>query len=99
MPANKKYLSTPWQQFAKLTAGLIGGYIISALLCMCLALWLPNPKKVLITSIYLLFIFWTCFLIIPYLFKNGWVSWLVYLIIITVLYIGYYLGIQQNPFA
>ena len=28
MPANKKYLSTPFQRFLKITAGFIGGYVV-----------------------------------------------------------------------
>ncbi|GFD71674.1 hypothetical protein ABMY20_04465 [Tenacibaculum sp. SSH1-16] len=99
MPANSKYLNqSPWQQFAKISAGLIGGYIISALLHMCLVLWLPNPKGILITSIYTIFIVWGALLIVPYLFKNGWKAWVIYLIISIILYVIYYLGNQQNPF-
>ncbi|CAM1371269.1 conserved membrane hypothetical protein [Tenacibaculum sediminilitoris] len=100
MPANSKYLNqSPWQRFAKISAGLIGGYIISALLHLCLVLWLPNPKEVLITSIYTIFIIWGALLIVPYLFKNGWKAWILYIIISIILYIIYYLGSQQNPFV
>ncbi len=100
MPANSKYLTqSPWQQFAKISAGLIGGYIISALLHMCLILWLPYPKEILITSIYTIFIVWGALLIVPYLFKNGWKVWGIYLFISIMLYAFYYLGEQQNPFV
>lgn len=99
MPANTKYLTTSsWQQFAKITAGIIGGYIISALFHMSLALWLPNPKEVLITSIYTHYIVWTALLIVPYLFKNGWKAWGVYIVVAILLYIAFYFGNQQNPF-
>ncbi|MGB1041912.1 MAG: hypothetical protein ACPGU6_00830 [Tenacibaculum sp.] len=100
MPANPKHLTkSSWQQFAKITAGIIGGYIVSALFHMCLALWLPNPKEVLITSIYTLYIVWCVLLIIPFLFKNGWKAWGLYLLISCILFIGYYFGNQQNPFV
>ncbi|QXP60426.1 hypothetical protein [Olleya sp. HaHaR_3_96] len=100
MPANTKYLNTsPWQQFAKISAGILGGYIISAVLHMCLSLWLPNPKEVLITSIVTLFIVWCALLIIPFLFKNGWKAWLLYIVIITLLYSIYLIGNQNNPFV
>lgn len=100
MPANPKYLSeSPWQKLAKISAGLIGGYIISALLHLCLILWLPSPKKILITSIYTIFIVWGALLVIPYLFKNGWKAWALYGIISIALYGIYYLGNQQNPFV
>ncbi|MCG1036120.1 hypothetical protein [Polaribacter sargassicola] len=100
MPANTKYLTTSaWQKTAKITAGLIGGYIITALFHISLALWLsPYHKEVLITSIYTVFILWGILLIIPFLFKNGWKVWGLYLIISIVLYIIYFLGKQQNPF-
>jgi len=99
MPANRKYLhKSSWQQFAKISAGILGGYPISALFHMCLSLWLPNPKEVLITSIFTLFIVWCVFLILPFLFKNGWKAWGVYLLLILVLFGIYYLGNQNNPF-
>ena len=100
MPANPKYLTTsPWQQFAKISAGVIGGYIVTALLHMCLALWIPYSKEVLITSIYTHFIIWCVLLIVPYLFKNGWKDWGLYVIISILLFGIYYLGNQQNPFV
>jgi len=100
MPANPKYLNNSlWQKIAKISAGILGGYIITALLHMSLALWLPNPKEVLITSIFTLLIVWCILLIIPFLFKNGWKSWLLYLSIIIILYGTYFLGNQNNPFV
>lgn len=99
MPANPKYLTkSPWQKFAKLSAGILGGYIITALIHMCLPLWLPFAKEMLITSIFTFFIVWCALLIVPYLFKNGWKAWLLYLAISIVLYTIYYFGNQQNPF-
>ncbi|MDB0600749.1 hypothetical protein [Tenacibaculum maritimum] len=99
MPANSKYLNkSPWQQFAKISAGILGGYIITALLHMSLALWLPHPKEVLITSIYTYFIVWTVLLIVPFLFKNGWKAWGLYILISLFFYVLYYSGNQQNPF-
>lgn len=100
MPANPKYLtSSPWQRFAKLSAGVFGGYIISALLHMVLALFVPYHKEVLISSTFTFFIFWVAFIIFPYLFKNGWWAWGVYLVLILVLYGLYYWGDKQNPFV
>ncbi|ALJ06343.1 hypothetical protein APS56_14880 [Pseudalgibacter alginicilyticus] len=99
MPANTKYLNkSPWQQFAKITAGIFGGYLISALLHMCLSLWLPNSKNILISSIFTLFIVWCALLIVPFLFKNGWKAWLLYLFFIVLLYGLYVIGNTNNPF-
>ncbi|MDO5981425.1 hypothetical protein [Flavivirga spongiicola] len=99
MPANLKYLNkSPWQQFAKISAGLLGGYIITALSHMSLALWLPYPQGILISFIFTFFIVWCALLIIPFLFNNGWKAWLLYSGIITVLLGIYILGNQNNPF-
>jgi hypothetical protein len=99
MPANTKYLTkSSWQKTAKITAGIIGGYIITALFHLSLALWLPYHKEILITSIYTVFILWGILLIIPFLFKNGWKTWLLYIVISILLYGIYFLGKQQNPF-
>lgn len=99
MPANPKYLNTsPWQQFAKISAGIIGGYIITSMFHMVLALALPFGKEVLITSIFSSFIVWCTLLIIPFLFKNGWKTWAVYLFTIIGLYSIYFFANQQNPF-
>ena len=98
MPANTKYLTQSlWQRLAKIVAGFVGGFIISALLHMCFALWLPNNKKeILITSIYTVTIVWGVLLIIPYLFKNGWKVLALYLILSIILYTLYYFTNQQN---
>lgn len=100
MPANPKYLNnSPWHQGAKISAGVLGGYIITALFHMSLALWLPSPKNVLITSVFTFFIVWGALLIIPFLFKNGFKSWALYSVIIILFYVIYHFGNQQNPFV
>jgi len=99
MPANPKYLSTsPWQKGSKISAGIIGGYLITSLFHMVLALVLPNGKAIIITSIFSAIILWSTLLIIPFLFKNGWKAWLLYLAIIILLYTLYFFANQQNSF-
>ncbi|MCL6219217.1 hypothetical protein [Zunongwangia pacifica] len=98
MPANKKYLTTSFhQKFAKLTAGIIGGYSISALVHLLLGFWLPDHKIVFITSVFSLFLLWMLLVIIPYLYKNGWKVWGIYLSIIILLYVGVYFGKLYHP--
>lgn len=100
MPANKKYLTTSsWQRFAKISAGILGGYIISALLHMTLALWLPVHMKALITSVFTLYMSWCTLIVTAFLFKNGWKTWALYLGIILLLFGTYFLGIKTNPFV
>ncbi len=99
MPANPKHLNkSPWHQFAKISAGIIGGYLISSFFHMSLALWLPNHKQVLISFIFTFYMVWCALLMIPFLFKNGWKAWALYILAIIVLYATYYLGNQSNPF-
>ncbi len=100
MPANPKHLTkSTWQQFAKISSGLLGGYIISSLFHMSLALWLPYSKEVLITAIYTHYIVWCGLLIVPFLFKNGWKAWALYAAVIVLVYVIYYFGNQYNSFV
>lgn len=100
MPANPKYLNNnPWQRFAKLSSGLLGGYFITALLHLIASILLPFHKEILVTSIITFFIIWCVFIILPYIFKNGWKVWLIYLGLIVVLGILYYLIQPLNPFV
>ncbi|WP_339702345.1 hypothetical protein [uncultured Marixanthomonas sp.] len=98
MPANKKHLTTSsWQRFAKISAGILGGYIISVLLHIALAYWLPNPEIVLITSVFTLYILWVTIIILSFLAKNGWKLWAIYLSISILLSIAIYFGKMYNP--
>lgn len=100
MPANPKYLTqSKWQKFAKLSAGILGGYLISALLHMVFILLLPFHKEALVSSTFSLFIVWVVLLIIPYLFKNGWKVWGLYVVAILFLSVLFYFVNQQNPFV
>ncbi|MGI9526515.1 MAG: hypothetical protein ACR2MS_05325 [Weeksellaceae bacterium] len=99
MPANPKHLTkNPWQRLAKISAGIVGGYFITALLHMMMALLLPNHLEVLITSVITYFVVWSFFLLLPFTFKNGWKVWLFYILGIAILY-GLFILIQpSNPF-
>ena len=93
MPANQKYLTTSkWKRFAKITAGVFGGYAISASLHMLIALWFSYHKTVLITAVYSLFLVWMLFFILAFLFKSPCKIWAVYLVIIAVNCLAVYYG-------
>lgn len=87
MPANKKYLSSGWQRFAKVTAALIGALLLVSFFFAALAFWLPDYKIAVVTSVYALFPLWVVLMIIPFLFENGWKCWLYYFIALLVLYL------------
>lgn len=92
MPANKKYLSSGWQRFAKVTAAILGSLLISSFLFAALAFWLPDYKTAVVSSVFGLFPVWITLMVVPFLFENGWKCWLYYLGILILLYILIYLG-------
>ncbi|MEM7509319.1 MAG: hypothetical protein AAF388_00220 [Bacteroidota bacterium] len=79
MPANKKYLTnSPWQKGAKLTAGFIGGFILSSSFHTAIASWW-NRAEVVATSGFSLFLLWAGLMIVAFLAKNGWKLWGIYI--------------------
>lgn len=95
MPANKKELSTPIQRFAKITAGFIGGYVLTQSFHMFLALWWDIPNAIM-TLRCIGFILWCVLLILAFLAKNGWKVWAIYLIL-SLVFIG--LIYYKQPFT
>ena len=89
MPANPKYLSSNWQKFAKLTCGFIGGYMVSGSLHLLIGSLVAQKQNYLVTSIVSIYLLWGVLLILPYLFRNGWRVWFLY-IVITGMNIGLY---------
>ena len=67
MPANPKYLSSGPDRAAKITAGLIGGYLLSAMFHYVLGLLVENKAAVVATSVYTLYMLWMVFFIIPFI--------------------------------
>ncbi len=92
MPANKKYLSSGWQRFAKVTAAILGSLLISSFLFAALAFWLPDYKTAVVTSVFGLFPVWIILMVVPFLFENGWKCWLYYLGILVLLYVLIHFG-------
>lgn len=86
MPANKKYLTnTPLQAFAKISAGFVGGYMVTEGLHLTMAVFFDLANAVM-TLRYLGFVIWVGLMIVALLFKNGWKAWLLYLIISLIFY-------------
>ena len=92
MPANPKYLTpSAWQRFAKITAALLGGYLVSTLCHTALASWLDRPK-VIITSSFSAFMLWIVLMLWAFLSKNGWRIWGIHLLLALLLGGVTYLG-------
>ncbi|WP_020533218.1 hypothetical protein [Flexithrix dorotheae] len=80
MPANPKYLTnSPWQRFAKISAGFLGGFGVSITFHLALAAWLNRPN-IIITSAFTAFLLWGGLMILAFLAKNGWKLWGFYLL-------------------
>ena len=91
MPANPKYLTTSkWARFAKLSAGLAGGFLVSASFHIFLGNFFSKPT-VVVTSYFSGFLLWSALMILAFLSKNGWKLWGIY-ILFSLLFIasGYY---------
>lgn len=97
MPANRKYLTTSkWQRFAKISAAILGGYLVSATFHIALASWF-NHVTVIITSTYSAFIVWATLMIFAFLAKNGWRIWGIYILVSLTLVGVNILGKMFNP--
>ncbi|MEM9919523.1 MAG: hypothetical protein AAF990_15605 [Bacteroidota bacterium] len=70
-----------WQRFAKITAGFIGGFGVSAAIHIVLAIWFDR-SIVLITSSFSSFLLWSVLFVVAYIPRNGWRVWAIYLSII-----------------
>lgn len=99
MPANPKYLTqSKGERFVKITAAIIGGYLVSISFHLALASWF-NRADVIITMAFSGFIVWVALMIVAFLAKKGWKIWLIYLGL-TVLFSGLvYLGQIYNTIA
>ena len=99
MPANPKYLTqSKWQRFAKITAAILSGYLVSISFHVALASWFDRAN-IMITMAFSGFILWVALMVVAFLSKNGWKIWLIYLGI-SLLFLGIlYLGQTYNPIA
>ena len=84
MPANPKYLSSSGQRVLKITAGILGGLILTVFIHNALGILLKDKGWLIITSAYSSFILWVTLLIIAFLSKNGWKIWGIYITLICI---------------
>ena len=90
MPANKKYLSNPKQRVLKITAGILGGLIVTILFHNAFASLLEDKGWLIITSAYSSFLVWIFLLVMAFMAKSGWKIWGIYLSLIIVFGITIY---------
>jgi hypothetical protein len=88
MPANKKYLSSPWQRFLKITAGFIGGYCVMISFHLLMTQIFEN-KNVIMTAFITGYILWAILLLVAFLAKSGWKIWGIYLLLTILFYLPF----------
>ncbi|RZJ68735.1 MAG: hypothetical protein EOO50_00725 [Flavobacterium sp.] len=90
MPANKKYLTPAfWPRFAKISAAILGSYLVSMTFHLMLASWFSRPE-VIITTAFTGFLLWVTLMIVTFLAKSGLKMWGLYLVVSAVFWgIGY----------
>ncbi|MEM7382209.1 MAG: hypothetical protein AAF361_13570 [Bacteroidota bacterium] len=85
MPANTKYLSSGGQRFLKITAGILGGFVITILFHNAIGTMLEAKGGIIITTGYTSFIMWATLMVVAFMVKNGWKTWGIYLLAIVLL--------------
>ncbi len=85
MPANTKYLSSGGQRFLKISAGILGGFIVTILFHNAIGSMLEFKGGLIITTGYTSFVLWATLMVIAFMFKNGWKIWGIYLLCIVLL--------------
>ncbi|MFZ4261765.1 hypothetical protein ACFRAE_06965 [Sphingobacterium sp. HJSM2_6] len=91
MPANKKYLSGPWQRLLKITAGVFAGYGLMLSFHLMLTVFIPK-KYVVISAGISGYLLWAILLLIALLSVKGWKIWLIYSVLSLLFYIVFILN-------
>lgn len=96
MPANPKYLTQSiGQRFLKITAAILGGYLVSVSFHLALAAWF-DKTAIVMTMSFSGFILWVGLMIVAFLAKNGWKIWGIYLLLTLFFYLLIYLNQTYN---
>jgi hypothetical protein len=96
MPANPKHLTqSKTQRFLKITAAILGGYLVSVSFHLALATWFDRAT-IIITMTFTGFILWVALMVVAFLAKNGWKIWAVYLLLTLSFSLIIYLGQSYN---
>lgn len=80
MPAKKEYLTTPGQRSLKISAGILGGFVLTTCLHLLLAVITPFREQILLSATFTFFLCWVALMILAFLARNGWKIWGIYLL-------------------
>ncbi|MEM8565793.1 MAG: hypothetical protein AAGF85_04990 [Bacteroidota bacterium] len=79
MPARSKYLSSGWTRLSKILAMFFGAYAATATLHVALAKNVTNDVPVLLTSTYTSFLCWVGLMVMVFMIRKAWISWVILL--------------------
>lgn len=85
MPANTKYLSSRSERALKITAAIIGGYLVSASFHLMLGILPFAREAVVVLSGISFFLMWGGLITVTFLARKGWKVWLLY-VLLTLLF-------------
>lgn len=93
MPANPKYLSSSGQRVLKISAGLLGGYLLSTMLHLAGAAIPGIGMNLTLSGSFSGFLLWVVLMVLAFVARNGWAVWAIYLLLSLVLgFIAYTFG-------
>lgn len=96
MPANPKYLTqSKGQRFLKITAAILGGYLVSVSFHLAIIAWF-NKANIIMTMGFSGFILWVAMMVVAFLAKNSWKIWGLYLFLSSLFALIVYLGQTYN---
>lgn len=81
MPANKKHLTPTFlHRFSRITAGFVGGYLVTVSFFLALSFYL-DKISVLFTLVFGGFLIWASLMILAFIAKSSWKIWGIYLLL------------------
>lgn len=84
MPANLKHLSSTGQRILKITAGILGGFILTLLFHNAIGAVLKEKGGIIITSAFSSFFLWAALMVVAFLAKSGWKIWGIYILLMLI---------------
>lgn len=81
MPAQTKYLSSRGQRALKITAAILGAYLVSASFHLMLGVMPFGREIVVVLSGISFFMVWGGLMVVGFLARNGWKLWGLYLVL------------------
>ncbi|MEM9389150.1 MAG: hypothetical protein AAGA02_01680 [Bacteroidota bacterium] len=79
MPANPKYLSSPWKRFSKVMAAIFGSFFVTGFLHAAIGKHVLNPLDVTMSTQYTSFFMWVAFMVLTYVINKAWHVWVLYI--------------------